>query len=85
MKKNLECILIILLLLTYFAYCLGYLEYISKYLVASLLMTTFVKGQLVIDNFMGLKDVRLKYRMIPVVWLGITIVLITLAYYLPIS
>ena len=84
MKRYLEYVLIILILLTIFAFFLGYLEYINRYFVASLLITTFIKGQLVIDYFMGLKDVRLKYRIIPVVWLLLTISLIASAYYLPV-
>ena len=84
MKRYLEYTWIILILLTIFAFLLGYLDYISKYLVAVLLLTTFIKGQLVIDYFMGLKDVSLKYRMIPIVWLLITISLIATAYYLPV-
>ncbi|MFT7003792.1 MAG: cytochrome c oxidase subunit 4 [Sulfurimonas sp.] len=84
MKKYLEYTWIVLILLTIFAFLLGYLEYINKYFVAVLLLTTFIKGQLVIDYFMGLKDVSLKYRMIPIVWLLITISLIATAYYLPV-
>ena len=81
MKRTLEIIWIILVVLTVFAYLLGYLKYINESLVAILLFTTFVKGQLVIDYFMGLKDVQLKFRMIPALWLGITISLIAIAYY----
>jgi cytochrome c oxidase subunit IV len=84
MKKYLECVWISLIILTIFSYLLGYLNYINIYLVALLLLTTFIKGQLVIDYFMGLKEVRLKYRMFPSIWLLVTILLITFAYYLPI-
>lgn len=85
MKKILEIIWIILISLTIFAYLLGYLKYINTFFVAILLLSTFLKGQLVIDYFMGLKKVKLKYRIIPTLWLGIMIILIALAYYLPIS
>ena len=83
MKKHLEFIWIILASLTLFAYLLGYLKIISTFFVAILLFTTFVKGALVIDYFMGLKEVSIKYRIIPILWLFIVIVLITTAYYLP--
>ncbi len=85
MKKTLEVIWIVLIILTIFAYLLGYLKYVSTSLVAVLLVTTFIKGQLVIDYFMGLKDVQLKYRLIPAIWLGVVISLIAVAYYLPLT
>ena len=83
MKKTFEYIWLSLILLTLFAYLLGYLKYVPTLLVAVLLLSTFIKGQLIIDYFMGLKEVQLKYRLIPSVWLGITITFIGVAYYLP--
>jgi cytochrome c oxidase subunit IV len=83
MKKRVKIIWIILVILTIFAYLLGYLKLINNSLVAILLITTFIKGGLVIDYFMGLKNVRLKYRLIPIIWLGIVLLLIAVAYYLP--
>ncbi len=85
MKNKLEIGWVILVVLTVFAYLLGYLKYINSMFVAVLLLTTFIKGQLVIDYFMGLKDVKLKYRLIPSVWLGVVLSLIALSYYLPLS
>ena len=85
MKKYLEYVWIILIVLTIFAYLLGYLKYVNISLVAVLLITTFIKGTLVIDYFMGLKDVKLKYRLIPIIWLFLVISLIAVAYYLPIT
>ena len=85
MKKYLELVWAILAILTLFAYLLGYLKIISTFFVAVLLGTTFIKGQLVIDYFMGLKNVSWKYRIIPTLWLSIIITLIAVAYYLPIS
>lgn len=84
MKKTIEIIWIILIILTIFAYVIGYLKYINTYLVAILLLTTFIKAQLVIDYFMDLRNVELKYRLVPLIWLSVTISLIALAYYLPI-
>jgi len=83
MKKRVKIIWIILVILTIFAYLLGYLKLINNSLVALLVITTFIKGELVIDYFMGLKNVRLKYRLIPIIWLGIVLLLIAVAYYLP--
>ena len=85
MKRILEVVWIVLVVLTIFAYLVGYLKYVSTALVAVLLVTTFIKGQLVIDYFMGLKYVQLKYRLIPAIWLGVVISLIAVAYYLPVT
>ena len=84
MKKYLEYVWVILIVLTVFAFLLGYLKYVSTALVAVLLITTFLKGALVTDYFMGLKDVNLKYRLIPILWLLVVISLIAVAYYLPV-
>ena len=85
MKKILEFIWFVLITLTLFAYILGYFKYINTLLVAVLLFTTFIKGQLVIDYFMGLKEIEGKYRLIPSIWLATTLILIAVAYYLPID
>ncbi len=85
MKRVLEIVWVVLVALTIFAYLLGYLKYISSFFVAVLLLTTFIKGQLVIDYFMGLKDVSLKYRVIPAIWLSVVLTLVAVAYYLPVT
>ncbi len=74
-------IYITLVFLTIFAFLCGWLELISSAIVAVLLITTFIKGQLIIDYFMGLKEVQLKYRLIPIVWLFFVLVFIGIAYY----
>ena len=85
MKKTLEIIWFILAVLTVFAFILGYTKYVNALLVGFLLATTFIKGQLVIDYFMDLVNVQLKYRIIPSIWLSVVIVLIAVAYYVPVS
>ena len=82
MKRILEIIWIVLVILTIFAYLLGYLKLISTSLVAVLIFTTFIKGALVSDYFMGLKDVDTKYRFIPIAWLILVLSLVSIAYYL---
>ncbi|MDQ1324987.1 MAG: hypothetical protein QG564_111 [Campylobacterota bacterium] len=78
MKKILEGVWIILVILTIFAFMLGHLKFMPTYLVAILLISTFIKGQLVIDYFMDLKKVKLKYRLIPTIWLTAVISLIAI-------
>jgi len=76
---------IILLLLTLFSFLVGWFKVTNNFFMFLLLVTTFCKGQLVIDYFMELSNVRLKYRLIPILWLVIVLSLIGLAYYLPVS
>lgn len=75
-------IYLILIFLTIFAFLLGWFGLIGSSVITILLITTFVKGHIVIDYFMGLKDVQLKYRAIPVIWLFVVLFLIGIAYYM---
>lgn len=83
MKKIAERIWIILIVLSLFAFLVGYLKLINTFLVSILLLSTLLKGQLISDYFMGLKEVQLKYRIIPILWLILILSLIAVAYYLP--
>ena len=76
---------IILVLLTLFAFLVGWIKLVNSLFVSILLVTTFIKGQLVSEYFMGLKNVTIKYRMIPTIWLFIVLTSIAIAYYSPIS
>ncbi len=82
MKRTVEMVWLVLIVLTIFAYLLGKLHLASGFMVGVLLFTTFIKGQLVIDYFMGMKNVSLKYRLIPTIWLVIVISSIAVSYYL---
>lgn len=81
--RTITNIWIVLVLLSLFAFLIGWLKITSSFFIAILLMSTFVKGQLVIDYFMNLGEVSLKYRLIPTLWLLIVLSLIGVAYYLP--
>jgi len=85
MKKNVEVIWIVLIILSIFAFVLGYLKLVSSSLVTVLLVSTFLKGQLVIDYFMGLKEVEFKYRIIPTLWLSVVLLMVAAAYYIPVG
>lgn len=76
---------IILILLTLFAFLVGWFKLVNSLFVSILLVTTFIKGQLVSDYFMGLKEVTLTSRMIPTIWLFVVLSSIAIAYYLPAS
>lgn len=85
MKRSVEGVWAVLIILTIFAYLLGELKLVNTLLVGILLISTFIKGHLVIDYFMGLKNVQLRYSIIPTLWLSIVIFSIFLPYYLPIT
>jgi hypothetical protein len=69
MKYYLEWVYFTLILLTVFAFILGKISSISNFMIIILLLSTLIKGYLIIDYFMGLKEVRAKYRFIPILWL----------------
>ncbi|MCK5293362.1 MAG: cytochrome C oxidase subunit IV family protein [Arcobacteraceae bacterium] len=71
-----------LIVLTIFAFLVGWLNFISDTMLIILLLTTFMKGQIVIDYFMDLSEVEGKYRFIPTIWLGVIIFLIGIIYYI---
>jgi acetoacetate decarboxylase len=72
---------LILIALTTFAYVLGKFELMNKTFFIILVVTTFIKGSMVIDYFMELKEVNLKYRLIPLIWLFIVLSGIVIGYY----
>jgi len=73
---------LLLISLTIFAFGIGWFKIASSFLIGLLLITTFAKGSLVIEYFMGLNQVQNRYRFIPTIWLGTVISLIALGYYL---
>ncbi len=72
---------IVLLFLTLFAFLLGWFHNINNFSVCILLITTLLKGHLVIEHFMGLSGVQLKYRFIPTMWLGTVLFFVAVTYY----
>lgn len=77
---KIKTIWMFLVFLTTLTFILGKVEFSPYFFIAIILLTTFIKGQLVIDFFMGLKDVNLKYRLIVSLWLFIVIILIGIAF-----
>lgn len=85
MKLHAEDIFTVLVVLSFSAYLIGYLELFSGLFAVVLLISTFVKGQLISDYFMDLKEVEPKYRLIPTIWLIIVLSLVSVAYILPVT
>jgi len=75
-------VLIALVIFTLTAFLIGWLKLTSLIVIAILLVTTFLKGYLVIEYFMGLNEVSGKYRFIPTIWLTVIILIIAAGYYL---
>jgi len=80
--KNENTIWFRLVSLTLLSYVIGQFHLLESAAIVILLLITLLKGELIIDYFMGLKKVRLLYRLIPLVWLFFVLSLILLAYYL---
>ncbi|PLY08142.1 MAG: hypothetical protein C0625_02860 [Arcobacter sp.] len=78
-------IYIILFLLTSITLFLGNSNSFTSTFTIIVFITTIIKGQLIIDYFMGLKNVKLKYRMFISLWLLLIVGLISIAYLLPIQ
>lgn len=78
-------IYIVLITLTFITFFVGYFKLAGTAIVGFLLLSVFIKGQLIIEYFMDLKDVQLKYRMIPSIWLLGVVFLIFIAYYFPVN
>ncbi|MCW9024306.1 MAG: cytochrome C oxidase subunit IV family protein [Gammaproteobacteria bacterium] len=76
---------IILMLLTLAVLFIGQAGLGGTTVVCILLISTFVKTQMVADYFMGLKRTRLIWRAIVTVYLLLVMSLIGLAYWLSLS
>jgi len=73
---------IILVALTIFAFIIGFFKLASFFIIGVLLISTFIKGGLVIEYFMGLGEIKGKFRYIPTIWLAVIISIISAGYYL---
>ena len=69
-----------LVVLTLLTYAVGVSGLGGSVVVAAILLSVAVKGQLVVDVFMGLKGVRSPWRWIVTGWLFIVLVLIGVAF-----
>lgn len=77
-------IYIVLTLLTFATLTMGNITFTVVLSIVLLFCITFLKGQLISDYFMGLGEVQLRYRIIPILWLIFVITGILIAYFLPV-
>ena len=80
--EKLTKIYLTLITFSFLAFLIAYFEIASVVVISILLVTTFIKGYLVIEHFMDLKEVDSKYRYIPSIWLACVILFIALGYYI---
>ena len=77
---NIHTIWVILILLTLMTYGLSHINASSTAIMFVLMITAFVKGAMIIRDFMELKDVSLIWKLIMYGWLTIVCLSITTAY-----
>lgn len=72
----------VLVFLTATTYTMGITGMGGAHVVMALLLSVLIKGQLVVDYFMGLKGVRAPWRWLVTGWLLVVVTLIGYAYWL---
>lgn len=75
-------VLLVLLALTFAAWGIGQMKLGGLAVVSAILFSTLVKGQMVVDFFMGLIRVRPFWRILMFSYLFIVIALIWAAYFI---
>lgn len=78
-------IYVILITLTLITFLIGYFQFTGVLVSVTLLLSVLIKGELILEYFMSLKDVKLMYRVIPSIWLFLVLLLICVAYFIPIT
>jgi heme/copper-type cytochrome/quinol oxidase subunit 4 len=73
-------IYLILIILTFLAFFIGLTEVSSAWFVVVLLLSTFIKGKMIIDYFMGMNEYASRWNNFPTLWLGL-VVLVTVGIY----
>ena len=81
-SKYLTVIWLILIILTLITAYVGYLQLSGLYIVGFILLMVYIKGQLIIDHFMGLRNVRGFWRLAMLGFVTIIPGIIFTGYYL---
>jgi len=77
---NVHSIWLLMIVLTLITYAMGKLAFEGITVVLFLLLTTAIKGGLIIHDFMGLKGVSLLWRVIMYGWLWTVCIAIAITY-----
>jgi len=81
MRKSTK-IYLILVSLTFLALFIGLTEISSTWFVGLLLLSTFMKGKLIIDYFMGMNEYEFRWNNFPTLWLGLVVLVVVGIYFL---
>ena len=81
MRKSTK-IYLTLIGLTCLAFLIGLSEVSNVWFVAILWLSTFVKGKMIIDYFMGMREYVSRWNNFLTLWLGLVVLLIAGVYFL---
>ena len=81
MRKSTK-IYLILISLTFLALFIGLTEISSGWFVGVLLLSTFLKGKMIIDYFMGMNAYESRWNNFLTLWLGLVVLVIVGVYFL---
>ena len=70
-----------MIVLTLLSFAMAVVGYQGTFFVGFVLVTGFIKGQIIIDHFMQLKSARLLWRLIVSIWLITVLAVIGLLYF----
>ena len=74
-------IYLILIALTSLAFFIGLAEVSNSWFVLILLLSTFIKGKMIIDYFMGMNVYVSRWNNFPTLWLGLVIFIVVGIYF----
>ena len=66
-------VFLFLISLTFLAFFIGLTEISSGWFVGVLLFSTFVKGKLIVDYFMGMVEYKSRWGNFPTLWLSLVL------------
>lgn len=81
MRKSTK-IYLLLIGLTILAFIIGLTRISSVWFVVVLLFSTFIKGKMIIDYFMGMNEYVSRHNNFPTLWLGFVMVITAGIYFL---
>jgi heme/copper-type cytochrome/quinol oxidase subunit 4 len=74
-------VFLLLVSLTFLAFFIGLTEISNGWFVSVLLFSTFVKGKLIVDYFMGMAEYKSRWSNFPTLWLGFVLLVVSGIYF----
>ena len=81
MRKSTK-IYLTLIILTCLAFLIGLSEVSNVWFVGILWLSTFIKGKMIMDCFMGMNMYVFRWNNFPTLWLGLVVLVIVGTYFL---